>query len=103
MEPHRVVAIEVSAPGRRNDPHPAALQLGDGRQVSAMRAIMDIRYGVASYVVVDGDRTISVRVVGPCPHCGLEYLRADDDATTSDRLMRLPASPFAGRSLVPPG
>lgn len=102
MEPRRVVAIEVGTPGRRDDPHPAALQLSDGRQVSAPRAMMDIRYGVAAYVVVEGARTFSVRVVGACPRCGLDYLRADDDATTSDRLMRLPTSSF-GLNLLPPG
>lgn len=95
MPEARVVAVEVAAPGRRDDPHPAALQLSDGRQVSAARAITNLRYGVESYVVEDGNgRNIPVRVVGPCPRCGLTFLRADDAATTSDRLMRLPRSPF---------
>jgi hypothetical protein len=91
----RVVAIEVATPGRRDDPHPAALQLADGRQVSAARVITNLRYGVEAYYVeaVDGPR-VAVRAVGPCPRCGLTYLRADDDAKTSDRLMGLPRSPF---------
>ncbi|HET9680568.1 MAG TPA: hypothetical protein VFP19_00915 [Candidatus Limnocylindrales bacterium] len=91
----RVVAIEVATPGRRDDPHPAALQLADGRQVSAARVITNLRYGVETYVVQDRDGArIQVRAVGPCPRCGLTYLRADEAATTSDRLMRLPRSPF---------
>jgi len=91
----RVVAIEIATPGRRDDPHPAALQLADGRQVSAARVITNLRYGVEAYYVAEGDGTrIGVRAVGPCPRCGLTYLRADEGATTSDRLMHLPRSPF---------
>ena len=91
----RVVAIEVATPGRRDDPHPAALQLADGRQVSAARVLTNLRYGVEAYYVEEaGGRRISVRAVGPCPRCGLTYLRADEGATTGDRLMHLPSSPF---------
>lgn len=100
MAEHRVVAIELWTPGRTDDPHPAALQLADGRQVSAPRAITNLRYGVEGYYVEDADgKRVVVRTVGPCPRCGLSYLRADDGATTSDRLMRLPGSPF-GTSLL---
>jgi hypothetical protein len=99
MDPRRVVAIEIGAPGRRDDPHPAALQLADGRQVSADRVITDLRYGLSAYYVADGDRRVALRIVGPCPRCGRDYLRADGEATGSDRLMRLPRSPF-GPSLV---
>ena len=91
----RVVAIEVTAPGRRDDPHPAALQLADGRQISAARVITNLRYGVEAYHVEEPDGTrIAVRAVGPCPRCGLTYLRADGGGTGADRLMRLPRSPF---------
>lgn len=90
-----VVAIEIAVPGRRDDPHPAALQLADGRQISAERAITNLRYGVEAYFVEDADgQRIGVRAVGPCPRCGLTYLRADEGATTADRLLRLPQSPF---------
>jgi hypothetical protein len=97
----RVVAIELATPGRRDDPHPAALQLVDGRQVAAARVITNLRYGVEGYYVEEAGRRIGVRAVGPCPRCGLTYLRADEDATTSDRLMRLPRSPFG--TPFPPG
>ena len=90
----RVVAIEVATPGRPDDPHPAALQLDNGRQVSAARAISNIRYGIEAYVVDRDGHPSPVRIVGPCPRCGSEYLRADADATLPDQLMRLPASPF---------
>jgi hypothetical protein len=101
VDSRRVVAIEISAPGRRDDPHPAALQLADGRQVSATRVITDLRHGLSSYYVADGDVRVAVRIVGPCPRCGLDYLRADGAATGNDRLMRLPHSPFGPRLVEP--
>lgn len=95
MADHRVVAIEVATPGPRDDPHPASLQLADGRQVSAPRAITNLRNGVEAYYVEDpAGRQIAVRMAGPCPRCGLSYLRADDPASPQDQLLRLPASPF---------
>ncbi|HEY2916989.1 MAG TPA: hypothetical protein VGI98_07235 [Candidatus Limnocylindrales bacterium] len=99
MGAHRIVAIEIGSPGRRDDPHPAAVQLDDGRQVSSDRVISDLRYGTDSYVVDDGGAAIPVRVVRPCPRCGRAYLRADAGASGADRLMRLPRSPF-GPSLL---
>jgi hypothetical protein len=90
----RVVAIEVAAPGRPDDPHPAALQLANGRQIASTRAIINLRYGIETYHVAVEGRAYRVRTVGPCPRCGLENLRADDEARAADQLMRLPASPF---------
>ena len=100
MRDVRVIAIEVATPGRRDDPHPFALQLADGRQISAARVITNLRYGIEAYHVeeADGDR-IGVRSVGPCPRCGLAYLRADRGGTTHDRLMRLPKAPFGPQLL----
>ena len=94
MREVRVVAIEIGAPGRPDDPHPAALQLEDGRQLSSPRVITNLRYGIEAYVVEAGGRRSPVRVVRACPRCGLDFLRADDDATGPDLLRRLPTSPF---------
>jgi hypothetical protein len=94
MREVRVVAIEIGSPGRGDDPHPAALQLADGRQLSSQRVINNLRHGIEAYVVEEGGRRSPVRIVRACPRCGLDYLRADDDATGPDRLMRLPSSPF---------
>jgi hypothetical protein len=99
MGAHRVVAIEIASPGRRDDPHPAAVQLDDGRQVSSERVITDLRYGVDSYVVENDGQAIPLRIVAPCPRCGRAYLRADAGPTGVDRLMRLPHSTF-GPSLL---
>jgi hypothetical protein len=99
MGAHRVVAIEVGSPGRRNDPHPAAVQLDGGRQVSSERVISDLRYGTETYHVEADGQVVPLRVVGPCAHCGLAYLRADSDAIGVDRLMRLPRSSY-GPSLL---
>jgi hypothetical protein len=99
MGAHRVVAIEIGSPGRRDDPHPAAMQLDDGRQVSSDRVISDLRYGTDSYVVVEDDQAVPLRVVTPCPRCGRAYLRADAGASGADRLMKLPRSP-SGSSLL---
>lgn len=99
MGAHRVVAIEIGSPGRRDDPHPATVQLDDGRQVSSDRVISDLRYGTESYFVDEDGQAIPVRIVDPCPRCGLAYLRADAAASGVDRLMRLPRSPY-GPSLL---
>jgi len=99
MGAHRVVAIEIGSPGRRDDPHPAAVQLDDGRQVSSDRVISDLRYGTSRYVVDEDGQDVPLRVVTPCPRCGLAYLRADAGPSGADRLMRLPRSPF-GPSLL---
>jgi hypothetical protein len=94
MREARVLAIEIGAPGRPDDPHPAALQLADGRQLSAERAITNLRYGIEAYAVEVAGGHHAVRIVHACPRCGLDYLRADDGATGPDQLMRLPSSPF---------
>jgi hypothetical protein len=94
MREARVVAIEVRSRDHADDPHPAALQLEDGRQVSAARAITNLRYGVERYVVLEGEGRYVVRVVAACRRCGLAYLRADNGGSTADRLLHLPSSPF---------
>jgi len=90
MVDRHVVAVEIARLGRPDDPHPAMLHLEDGRRVAAERVISDLRYGVEAYYAIgEGGRT-DLRIVGPCPRCGLDYLRADAGGTRRDELMRLP-------------
>jgi hypothetical protein len=95
---HRVVRVETASLGRPDDPHPVLLVLEDGRRVAIDRAIGNIRYGIEAYHVEADGRRVALRVVGPCPRCGFDYVRADAEGTTRDQLTRL-VEPDGG----PPG
>ncbi len=53
------------------------------------RAIGNIRYGIEAYHVQADGRRVALRIVGPCPRCGFDYVRADAEGTTRDELTRL--------------
>lgn len=63
------------------------------------RAIGNIRYGIEAYHVQADGRRVALRIVGPCPRCGFDYVRADAQGTTRDELLRLiePDGPAAPR------
>jgi hypothetical protein len=84
-----VVRVETASLGRPDDPHPVLLHLEDGRRVAIDRAIGNIRYGIETYHVQADGRRIALRIVGPCPRCGFDFVRADAEGTTRDELTRL--------------
>ena len=96
MAQHLVIGIERD--GGPADPHVTSLCLEDGRRIPNLRAISNIRYGVEQYVTDANGRTARVRVVGPCSMCGVDYLRADDEATLRDTLLGLPVCPPSRRA-----
>jgi hypothetical protein len=73
----RVVRIETASLGRPDDPHPVLLVLEDGRGVAIDRAIGNIRYDIEAYYLLEDDRHVQLRVVGPCPRCGFDYIEAE--------------------------
>jgi hypothetical protein len=91
MADHRVIGVERDpGSGYPRDPHVRLLCLEDGQRIPRLRAITNIKYGVASYHTDMAGVRARVRVVGPCSRCGEDYLRADDEATLRDTLLTLP-------------
>jgi hypothetical protein len=92
MAEYRVVGVEIEGGSERGgDPHVTFLCLEDGRRVSNLRAISNLRYGVEDYYTEAAGVRAHLRAVGPCSRCGEAYLRADEGATLPDSLLSLPA------------
>jgi proteasome lid subunit RPN8/RPN11 len=70
--------------------HPAGLCLADGRKISKAEAIASLRASRARYYVLADGELAEIQVGERCPRCAEPYLRASNDTSVREALIRLP-------------
>ena len=70
--------------------HVAGLCLADGTKISKAEAIASLRAARASYYVLADGELADIQVGERCPRCAEPYLRASNDTSVREALIRLP-------------
>jgi len=70
--------------------HTAGLCLSDGTKVSKAEAIATLRASRARYYVLADGELAEIQVGERCPRCAEPYLRASNDTSVREALIRLP-------------
>jgi hypothetical protein len=70
--------------------HAAGLCLADGRKISKAEAIASLRAARATYYILADGALADIQIGERCPRCAEPYLRASNDTSVREALIRLP-------------